>query len=187
MNLEMHPIKHILDISRNWDNTTILNFSIYKYQPQSILDERTFIDVELKNFSEDYLISLIKSLNEGEELAFHSLVNVGGKSMHIPLIDFSCQPKDILNAKAELRKVIPNFLMSGFNYYDSGRSMHAYGSSLLKPKEWLQFMGRLLLANLPNQLIVIDSRWIGHRVLGGFSSLRLSCNSQQYLKSPTLM
>lgn len=65
--------------------------------------------------------------------------------------------------------------------------MHAYGSGLISNKEWVQVMGALLLANLPNEKSIIDSRWIGHRLIGGVASLRWSANSDAYLKAPSLI
>lgn len=46
-------------------------------------------------------------------------------------------------------------------------------------------MGHLLLINPRNGAEVVDTRWVGHRLIGGFGSLRWSNNSGQYLGLPT--
>ena len=101
------------------------------------------------------------------------------------MIDFTCDVKDIEYAKSTLYKILPNNIFSGLVFYESGRSLHAYGSTGLKNKEWIDFMGRLLLANIPNKPEIVDTRWIGHRLMGRFSSLRWSSNSGMYLQIPS--
>ena len=65
-------------------------------------------------------------------------------------------------------------------FSNSGRSFHAYSLRLISPKEWREFMGRLLLLNLPGRSSFIDSRWVGHRLVAGYASLRWTANSEQY-------
>lgn len=67
--------------------------------------------------------------------------------------------------------------------YGSGRSFHVYSTTLLGPKDWFDFMGRLLLINPRGQKEIVDTCWIGHRLIGGFGSLRWSNNSGMYLGS----
>ncbi|RTE64542.1 hypothetical protein EH243_16865 [Amphritea opalescens] len=127
----------------------------------------------------------LKSLAVGEELAFHSVYKKGQRKYHLPMIDFDCSVQDLKYAKATLYKILPNHIYSGLVFYESGRSLHAYGSTGLNNKQWIDFMGRLLLANLPNEPSIVDTRWVGHRLMGGFSSLRWSSNSGMYLKVPS--
>jgi hypothetical protein len=46
-------------------------------------------------------------------------------------------------------------------------------------------MGSLLLLNKPSGFKLIDERWVGHRIMAGYSALRWSCNTKQYKKMPT--
>lgn len=183
MNFHNSPFNHIMDMFKSSD--AILEFSRYVYRPQSLLDERTIIELPASELSMDWFDEILLKLDCDEELAFHSRVKFDRKTLHIPMIDFCCDKSNIEYAKSCIEKSIGIRLSSGLNYYDSGRSMHAYGSHLLAPVEWRRLMGKLLLANFPNAISVVDSRWIGHRVIGGFSSLRLSNNTDQYLKYPS--
>lgn len=186
MNFDSHPIQQIIDLLRNTDSA-VLQFSEYSYIPQEILDERRCFDVPIGDVSQQWLASQLQILPQNKEIAFHSLVKIGKVSMHIPMIDFCCELDELTSVKTVLSQLLPLHLFSSLQYYKSGRSIHAYGSTLLKPTEWRNLMGRLLLANLPNQNPVVDTRWIGHRILGGYSALRFSCNSNNYLQYPELL
>jgi len=52
---------------------------------------------------------------------------------------------------------------------DSGKSYHFLGASILTSDEWIRFMGRALLF-----APFIDTRFIGHRLLDGECTLRLT-------------
>tara|TARA_R110000744_G_scaffold358946_1_gene466137 strand:+ start:1575 stop:2129 length:555 start_codon:yes stop_codon:yes gene_type:complete len=182
MNILNHPIyKIITSIDENID----LEFSVYKYRPQSVIDERKCFPTKKIDLNEEWLTKQLKSLKENEELAFHSKFKIGTRYYHIPLIDFNCPASEIENAKRMLFNLLPREIYNSLTYYESGRSLHAYGSTPISHVKWVEFMGRLLLANMPNQSSLVDARWIGHRLIGGFSSLRWSANSDHYLKIPS--
>ncbi len=178
-----HPLEHIFKISKDWKNA-ILNFSVYSYTPQSIVDDRRPVTVLGNDLNVAWFKDLLKSLKSNEEIAFHSLVVVDGIQKHLPMIDFTCSRLDLAHAKNCLTQIFSNQTINGFVFFDSGRSMHAYGSSLISQEQWIKFLGLLLLVNTPTEKPIIDTRWIGHRLLGGYSSLRLTCNSGNYLKMP---
>ncbi|NEX60635.1 hypothetical protein G3574_06065 [Noviherbaspirillum sp. 17J57-3] len=96
------------------------------------------------------------------------------------MIDFSPKALDTSEvmawAKAELGVEIKLF--------SSGRSLHGYGINPLTPEEWIRFMGLLLLANHPSKPTVVDTRWVGHRLLAGYAALRWSRNTSHYLQLP---
>ena len=73
-------------------------------------------------------------------------------------------------------------ILSNFQVYTSGNSFHGYGNILLSEHLWKEFtIGMLLLnytrENLPTNIIV-DTRWVAHRILSGFASLRWSNNAE---------
>ena len=82
---------------------------------------------------------------------------------------------------------LPRRVVNDLLIFASGRSFHAYSPMLLRPKEWREFMGRLLLVNPPNAEQIIDARWTGHRLHGGFSSLRWSWNTGHYQRAPEFL
>jgi len=177
-----HPYFFIKDII---DSESTYSLSRYIYLPDSLSDNR-IIDTTLgENFSTHYINSLLKNLNKDQELAFHSLVKTKNKKIyHIPMIDFSTPTLD-RETYYRLKNFIDYKILSNMFFYSTGNSFHAYSSKLLTHKEWLKFMGSLLLINPANSSSnIIDNRWIGHRIMSGFSTLRWSNNSGTYKSIP---
>lgn len=87
--------------------------------------------------------------------------------IHIPMIDLEIEPKPenvefaVASIKA-LRQAHGALLLSGGSY-------HWWGYELMTQAEWESFMHLALLLD-----DVADRRWIGHRLLDGFSNLRIS-------------
>jgi hypothetical protein len=185
MKLTEHPILHVLSVLERFGADTF-QVSVYNYEPLTVLDVRETYDIPVKELSCHWLEERITGLNDGEEIAFHSCFWRKKSKYHIPMIDLDCDPAHLEIAKAELRKVLPLEIYSGLMFYNSGRSLHAYGSRGITHAKWVEFMGRLLLANLPKKPPVVDARWIGHRLIGGYASLRWSSNTAHYIKMPTL-
>jgi hypothetical protein len=101
---------------------------------------------------------------------------------HIPLIDFSSDNEELVLAESE--KLAKEYGTNAY-LFNSGRSFHFYMNTFLSVEEWVKFMGRILLMNVDQE--IVDSRWVGHRLLAGYASLRLTANSNQYKKQPTLI
>jgi len=112
---------------------------------------------------------LIKNLPEGRALAVLSKTEVDGEICHLPMIDFCCG-KSVENLKT-LYEIISTglFLLEGATFLDSGRSYHFYSTSLMGEEGWINRMGHCLLFTG-----YIDARWVGHRLIDGFGSLRIS-------------
>lgn len=180
---EKHPFYFIRELFDRPDAT--FTFSKYVYTPDSLFDEREFLSFSGNDVTEARINQEISALRPNQELALHSNVRIKGKNFHIPMIDFSLE--GIVNREVfdRMSQYLPKALMLNMAVYSSGRSFHAYSTTLLTPKEWLDFMGRLLLITPRNQPDVVDSRWIGHRLIGGFGSLRWSNNSGTYLGTPS--
>jgi hypothetical protein len=166
-------------------NNSVFSLSKYVYTPDSLFDEREYLLIPGEDFSKTRIEAEIESLRPDQELALHSNVTIKGKTFHIPMIDFSVaefNDEDIFN---RMSRYLPKSFMLNMAIYASGRSFHAYSTTLLGPKDWHNYMGRLLLINPYGQPEIIDTRWIGHRLIGGFGSLRWSNNSRQYLDLPS--
>ncbi len=160
-----------------------LTFSKYYYHPQTFEDSRKAFTLPSWQLNDNNMIDILSSLLIGEELAFHSQIFDFGVTYHLPLIDFGKVDRGIIDSSV-LRDLAEHWNMS-FNIYNSGRSYHAYGNRLLNHDDWLRFMGSLLLLNKPSGFKLIDERWVGHRIMAGYSALRWSCNTKQYKKIPT--
>jgi len=177
-----HPYFGLLELFKSDD--ALFTFSKYKYIADSLFDERKLIKVKSQQISEKWVCDQLGTLIENEELALHSSVFIKGRNYHIPMIDFSLDEEFSIDIYHRMRLFLPKKTLSEILFYSSGRSYHAYSLNLLSPKEWLEFMGRLLLINPPRNSSIIDTRWIGHRLIGGYSSLRWSNNTNQYLAMP---
>jgi hypothetical protein len=160
-----------------------LNFSYYRYRPQSLLDERNNFSLSAENLlDENYISELIENCPEEFELAIHSnVVMANGGMCHIPMIDMSTASKAHIN---RLSSFLGTELFEHFSWYESGRSFHGYGEITVNQSEWTQLMGILLLANQKNLAPTVDPRWIGHRLIAGYSALRWTKNTQFYINSP---
>lgn len=197
MNLELnHPYYYILENflnkSERRKSKYIFKFSKYIYIPNQVNDERECFDITEDEFGQKNIIEeLINSLNEEQELAFHSeikIISPKGKVdyKHLPMIDFHINPLDF---KYDFHYLHLNHLMTSKTknpiLFETGRSLHGYGSKLLNLAEWHEFMGRLLLVDqIKRENPIIDTRWVGHRIIGGYSALRWSNNSGKYLSLP---
>lgn len=180
-----HPIELISIIRNNYGAGLELEFSRYVYRPQSILDVREIFRVPINRVDVAWLQTEFARLPPGWELALNSRVyNSKGRKSHIPMIDYVGRqlPSDYSHFPGLLGS-----LASRMMFVDSGRSYHSYAPVLISHSKWIGFMGRLLLLNLPNSPPLTDSRWVGHRLVGGFSALRWSNNSEQYLKLPEIV
>lgn len=178
-----HPLHVVLDILKLEGSNFQLEFSYYTYLKDSLEDPRKTFIVQGSEISENSLISLIENCPRGMNLAISSKIvfkdSRGVK--HIPMIDLSTPNQLDLHS---VPRVLPPELKDSMRWFESGRSFHGYSSTLISEADWIKFMGRLLIANPVDGLAIVDSRWIGHRLISGYGSLRWSKNTFDYLKVP---
>jgi len=179
---QSHPFRFVQHLFQRGDAN--FAFSKYVHTPDSLFDEREFLNIPGGDLTEERMNREIASLRRDQELAIHSNVRIKGKNLHIPMIDFSIEDTVNVEVFDRMSRYLPKTIMLNMAVYASGRSLHAYSTTLLGRKEWFDFMGRLLLINLRNQPDIVDSRWVGHRLIGGCGSLRWSNNSGQHLGLP---
>jgi hypothetical protein len=187
LKIDRHPIKWVSElINRHEAKSINFGFSRYSYAPRSLVDRRETFYLGRDLISESWLYKELENLQENEELAINSLMKIDGNSRHLPMIDFGVKERKFPSIEA-LMEIANKFEIKDIKIYYSGRSFHGYGDKFLEENEWIKFMASLLLLNLPGQNRIIDSRWIGHRILGGYSALRWSCNTSQYKRYPVLI
>lgn len=183
IDFEKHPFRIVGLLQDRFGEDITFEFSRYVHTPQQLFDKRQTFQLTGHEISESRVSEVFQSLSVDEELAMHSRVRRRGRNYHIPMIDFVAN-NWTQKLESEFRKYLQKRINRQLLVFSSGRSFHAYGLCLLEPKEWFEFMGRLLLINPPGDLQYVDTRWIGHRLIGGFSSLRWSCNTSNYKKYP---
>ncbi|MGJ0194323.1 hypothetical protein ACR6A7_18530 [Pantoea sp. RRHST58] len=179
------PVNDIISLSRldpilASHHHVFFYFSKYKDSPFS--SERITIEVSKKNLNHEKIEEIISSLDASEELSVLSKINVNGTIYHLPMIDFLSKKRS--SKSIDLSYELSHAWNMNLNIYDSGRSIHAYGTHLLTLSQWIKFMGYLLLLNEKSGEKVIDVRWIGHRLMSGFASLRITNNSGRHKYSP---
>ncbi|WP_025821456.1 primase 1D-like protein [Shewanella marina] len=184
MKLNRHPIAWVSQILSPWAlSHAHLYMSKYHYVPQSFHDYRAIFTLPISDITERSLLEMLVSLESEYELAVHSKVTIGNESYHLPMIDFGSKGNS--PSASESIKELCRYWNMNFSIYESGRSFHAYGNRLLTHDQWLQFMGSLLLLNKPSGYKLIDERWVGHRIMAGYSALRWSKNTSHYKRFPT--
>lgn len=183
-NWDTHPIVVVDNILNRYGDSVEFEFSRYSYSPQTIKDEREIFNVSGKDISVSYIADLIQNLGSNTELAFHSRIKIGSEIKHIPMIDLSAV--SAARAHKGLFNVLPERFLTDLILFDSGRSFHVYSLSLIEENYFGEFLGRLLLSNKPGEPLLVDARWVGHRLIAGYMSLRWSCNSESYLQYPKL-
>lgn len=182
--MKKHPSLIIQEIVRKYGTEIEFEFSHYIYVPRTIDDQRTTFHVSAKELTLLKLEELCNSTPTGTELALHSKVLFPDKLiMHIPMIDLAARATGIIRRVID---VLPPELLGSMIWFESGRSYHGYGTVLISPEEWVKLMGRFLLVNQPQLLPVVDPRWIGHRLISGYSALRWTKNTGHYLQKPEL-
>lgn len=173
----LHLIKKIIKENR----IEYFFVSTYKYVPNSIVDVRNTFKI-LADQDIDQQITNVP-MSKDEELAIHSVVysKKNNDLLHIPMVDFfSSSIEEISFAIKKIQTIFP----FDTYIYDSGRSYHAYMNCVINSKQWYEYIGYLLLLNETHKPNVVDVRWLGHRLIAGYFSLRLSCNSSNYIKTP---
>lgn len=162
-----------------------LRFRTYYYVPLAIKEvkEPVCFFLTTKEFKEgEKLQERIKNLQEGWDIGIVSRVILkDGSEAHIPMIDFKLS-KNQENLQ-KIKKALKETLNEKEGYIlETEVSYHYYGANLLKgDKGWRNFMAKCLLTSIvhsrENIEEVVDSRYIGHKLLEGESCLRLSNNT----------
>jgi hypothetical protein len=160
------------------------HLSKYRYVPDSLLDEREETHVAAIEFTPQWLDYQLATLRSDQELALHSNMTIKGRTFHVPMIDLSLPTIPTARVLNRMQLLLFKQVFLNLGFFETGRSFHAYSTALMAPNEWLQFMGRLLLINPRGEREIIDTRWVGHRLISGYCSLRWSNNSGQYLGMP---
>ena len=181
VDFDSHPVSMVPGWLGTLGDGWTASFSRYMYTPQTVSDERERFAIPLRDVTPKWLEHQLACLPAGVELAMDSVLVCGRRTRHVPMVDFAAMPDQF----SDVNSWATTHLGLSLRLFESGRSFHAYGSKPISEKRWVQFMGLLLLANLPGNAPLIDARWIGHRLLAGYSSLRWSRNSNRYLATPT--
>jgi hypothetical protein len=183
-----HPIAFVSAFLTHCPDIREVELSAYRYQPQSVTDERSVIRVPAAHLRQRFE-ALQRIIPKDWDVAFHSRVVAetrdGPRIMHIPLIDFRGELDQ--PALTAVRLLLLELGVAHAALVSSGRSFHLYAQALLSPEAWVSFMGRILLLNEPHGRELVDSRWVGHRLIAGYASLRWTKRGPRYVDEPILI
>ncbi len=177
-----HPYWHVQKTVFEVTQIFKINFSYYHYRPKSFIDERMSFTVTRTQFlNPDFVYELIKNCPRGSDLAFHSnFLLIDGNFWHLPMVDMSTSSQALLRRL----EIAPSPTLRDLFWFFSGRSFHGYGRTLISSDDWPKYMGELLLFNEKDMRPLVDPRWVGHRLISGYSALRWSFNTTHYLNYP---
>lgn len=180
IDLSRHPIRAIYALRKKYGSDLELNFGIYTYHRRARKEERHSFKIRIGDITSAWLRRELGRLSPDQELSIESRVRLDGVRMHIPMLDFKGMTRGQLLA---VMGVFDDEYQRSIRVYFSGRSFHAYFLQLLTSREWVKFMGSALLCNTPGKEVV-DQRWVGHRLIGGYAALRWSNNTGRYSYPP---
>jgi len=175
-----HPIEFTESLLKAHTRICGVQISVYRYHPESLWDDRTTYNISVNHLRSRYE-SLLSRIKDDEDIAFDSVVTMtnGRTKKHFGLVDFNTSLRERAEEASDLLVREYNAPQAALAF--SGRSYHLYLGILLSHVAWVRFMGRVLLLNLRSQPPVIDSRWVGHRLIGGCASLRWSAKGRPHL------
>lgn len=182
---QTHPLDHIEYFIASEPEIKQVEMSLYTYHPLTVQDERIIKRVDASKLRTSFY-NFSKSIEPFQEIAFHSTVYVclegQEMQMHIPMIDFKSSSESTV--KEVVTTLKEEYNCENAIIVHSGRSFHAYILKLLTFQKWTEFMGRILLFNVPEKEEIVDMRWVGHRLFAGYGALRWTKNTKQYLSEP---
>lgn len=185
--VEGHPllvVEHI--VARRGAELTFMYSRYEVAQPglQAIAPRSAVLRVRACDVTPDWLADRFAELSPNEELAWHSSVECKGVGFHIPMIDLVNSPSR--SGLRELsRMLVSEMGLSGdFVFFETGQSFHGYFPDLIPEHAWPKYLGQLLLLNEHDGSPMIDTRWVGHALVRGFTALRWSHNTNRYRAIP---
>lgn len=179
-----HPSLPFVEFCRRC-RIRLVEFGVYKYNPSTFQDERIIQRVPAESSITAFEQLSVDAARDGREVAIHSRVWLKSvdEPLHVPMIDFFALPD--IHAAGDIRGTLQRYgVGNGGAFVFSGRSVHAYAWGLLTHAHWISFMGELLLVNRVDSDPVVDWRWIGHRLMAGYGSLRWTHNTASYKSGP---
>ena len=137
----------------------------------------------------DSINQIIYTLRPDQQLAVGSKVKLSsGKYAHIPLMDFSLH-KTPTNLEV-VQQSLKDMRQSDGWILETGESYNYWGSILLTDEGWINFMGKSLYTgadgNKKDSLPIVDSRFIGHSLIRGCNTLRITTRANK-IYTPTVV
>lgn len=190
LTVEQHPSLVVEKIVARWGSDLIFTYSRYEVAPpgfQALAPRSPVLQVSACDITPDWIADRFAELSPKEELAWHSWVECRGVDCHIPMIDFVGRPRySTICALGQMLAAEISFA-GDLALFNTGRSFHGYFPDLIPEHSWPRYLGHLLLLNQHDRQPLIDTRWVGHALVRGFTALRWSHNTDRYKAMPSLV
>jgi hypothetical protein len=190
LTVEGHPCLVLEEIIARYGADLIFTYSRYRVAPsglQGSAPRTAVLKVAARDLTPEWLGERFAELSPDQEMAWHSWVEHKGVAFHIPMIDFIGRPGQSLVFQLSRTLTGEMDFSSHLTLFDTGRSFHGYFADLIPEHAWLQYLGLLLVFGEQNRAPIIDTRWVGHALVRGFTALRWSRNTNRYRAMPHLM
>ena len=184
-----HPCMVLEQIVARHGANLIFTYSRYEVAPpglQAIAPRSAVLRVSACDVTPGWIAHRFAELSPNEEMAWHSWVECGGVGFHIPMIDFVGRPTRSVLCQLSRILSVEMSLSGSLVLFDTGRSFHGYFPDLIPERAWSKYLGQLLLLDEHDRSPVIDTRWVGHALVRGFTALRWSNNTDRYQAMPRL-
>jgi len=202
-NLPVTSVDVVVDILQGNLDLAYVTFATYQSkaiaQPDSDLislqqkllhhkENNDYQPISRHSLSKEIIAQMCSEAYPAKCLAIRSnVVTSSCTTKFIPMLDFTCSENrqfligllSILNHHKELG-------MGGGFLLETTKSYHYYGRKLLLREKWEKFIGLSLLCHPPPEYLlpsmhcdlstVIDARFLGHCLIAGQGSLRISAN-----------
>lgn len=132
-------------------------------------EERTY------GWDEQYKKFLSIHPPEGWERGITNRVIAGGRTMYVPMFDMKGKyyaPEQLKEAFG--RKFYDKNYQDISYVFETDSSYHVYVPDLLTEQEWRELMLDSLIPVNPTGSLSVDTRWVGHALLQGFTAIRVS-------------
>jgi hypothetical protein len=185
--VEEHPILLVEKIVARWGADLIFTYSRYEVAPpglQALAPRSAVLRVPACDVTTDWIGDRFAELGPNEEMAWHSWVESRGVGSHIPMIDFVGRPPHSVLHELGRMLAAEMGLSGHLVLFETGRSFHGYFPDLIPEHAWPKYLSQLLRLNEHEGSPIIDTRWVGHALVRGFTALRWSHNTNRYGAMP---
>jgi hypothetical protein len=181
-----HPIELLSHYATQVAAGSEFEFGLYTHRPGLVRDAREVIRIAGASARSWFFRELPSAEQTSREIALQSRVySTDGTVRHIPMCDLTG-----IREVGEIRKVCNAMALFGSAHcyvFNSGKSYHVYGASLVASESFVPLAAALLLVNQSRRRPLVDDRWIAHRLLAGYYSLRLTRVNKPYHRGPIMI
>lgn len=157
---------------------------VYSYRRRHLHADQRIVTCNVNRLAATYQ-ELADGASAGREIAIRSrcVLKDGATIRHLPMLDWRGRKPP---PKGRLQQLARAIGADEFALFDSGRSFHIYFKTLLDQSKFSEFMTQAVLVENRDSTSGVDYRWVAHRLLDGFATLRWSAVTKRHRREPIL-